>query len=95
MSTQILKPMILGILLGAALFFMPFFLIKIFIFLLVVWAVIHLIRGRRGQGPYGWKFSDKIRQMTDEEYKEFKEKFSHGCRGYKNMETEFQKPTNI
>ena len=88
---KILKPIVFGVLLGAGLFYAPFFLLRIALVFLVIGALFRLFRARRGYGPrgHGWHgrspeglgaerrlaFADKIRGMNDEEYTHFKEKF--------------------
>ena len=88
---KILKPIVFGVLLGAGLFYAPFFLLRIALFFLVIGGLFRLFRGRRGYGPrgYGWRgrgpggfgadrrlaFAEKVRGMNDEEYTRFKEKF--------------------
>ncbi len=90
MRTQILRPIVIGILLGAAIFIMPFFLLRAVIIILIIGALLRLFfKGRhyrRGFGSYP-VFTDKIRNMTDEEYNAFKQKYQ-GCGGYnRNRET--------
>jgi hypothetical protein len=94
MAKQIFKMILIGILAGVALFMAPFFLVKIFIFLLLIGAIMRLWWGggrrhRGGWGGYQFAYADKIRNMNEEEYKAFKEKMNssscnyyHGCGGY-------------
>ena len=74
MTKSILKTVVFGSLVGAALFFMPKFLVSIFLFCVL----IRLLVGRRmGHGRfnrYQFVYADKIRNMNDEEYSEFKNK---------------------
>lgn len=87
---KILKPVLFGAILGAALFYMPFFLLRIAVVFLIIGALIRLFRGRRGWsgGPHGHggfrsgyrlAFADKVRAMSDEEYAQFKQKVSRPC----------------
>lgn len=84
MSTSIIKPIIVGIIIGAALFFMPFFVLRVAITAIIIGLIFKSFR-RSGFGrgfDRKQRFShmaDKIRNMSDEEYKQFKEKFSY-CR---------------
>lgn len=85
---KILKPIGFGVLLGAGLFYAPFFLLRIALVFLVIGGLFRLFRGRGPRG-YGWRghspgsfggdrrlaFADKVRGMNDEEYAHFKEKF--------------------
>lgn len=88
MNNTLLRSILAGLLLGAALFIMPFFLIRLVFFVLIIGALLRLFGGsrfRRGwrQGPgYGQMpaFADRIRQMSDDEYSQFKQRFSQGDR---------------
>jgi hypothetical protein len=77
-----------GVLLGAALFFMPFFVLKIFGFLVIGGLFFWLFRGK-GYGHHRWVMThpDHIRSMSDEEYAQFKSKYVHDC-GSKKAKSE-------
>ncbi len=86
MTKQILKPALIGILIGAALYAMPFFLFRGFFFFLLIWFLFRFFFWGRWGRPYrgwGWHrdsgihpaFADTIRHMNDEEYEAFKRKF--------------------
>lgn len=74
MTKSILKTVVFGSLVGAALFFMPKILVSIFLF----FVLIRLLVGRRmGHGrfnKYQFVYADKIRNMNEDEYSEFKNK---------------------
>ncbi|MDQ1087249.1 hypothetical protein [Siphonobacter sp. SORGH_AS_1065] len=77
MNNTILKSILAGILLGGALFVLPFFLLRIALFFLFIGAIFRLFRGPRHWGhrrPWRSDFTDRIRQMSDEEYAEFKQR---------------------
>ena len=106
MNRSYFKPILAGVLLGAALFYMPF-LIKMILLFVIMGGLIRFIvsrklwhyahagahggEGKKGNhGHYrahfrgfrgGWgpwfhpAFAEKIRNMSDEEYNRFKEKF--------------------
>ncbi|GAB4013049.1 hypothetical protein GCM10028808_30880 [Spirosoma migulaei] len=103
MNNNLLKSILAGLLVGVALFIMPFFLIRLVFFVLIIGALLRIFGGgrfRRGwrQGPgYGQMpaFADRIRQMSDEEYNQFKQRFNQGGR-YGDYETRkaTDKPTN-
>lgn len=83
MTTQVFKSIAIGVLVGAALFFAPFFLIRFLLFFLLIGLIVRFFVGgrfRRGWG-YGFPpaFADKIRNMTDEEYAAFKQKYQVNC----------------
>lgn len=75
-SMKLLKPILAGILLGAALFFMPFFVLRVAVVFLIIDALFRLFGARRFGGGYGRAFNhayaDNIRNMSDDEYKAFK-----------------------
>lgn len=96
MNNTLLKSILAGLLLGAALFIMPFFLIRLVFFFVIIGALFRLFGGgrfRRG----GWgrgrdfehmpAFADRIRQMSDDEYNQFKQRYQ-GRYG-----NDFTKPT--
>lgn len=83
MNNQIIKTIFFGALLGAALFAAPFFALKVLLFFLIIGFFFRMFKGRgyrrRGWNYSGWAYADKIRQMSDQDYEEFKEKTQHGC----------------
>ncbi len=87
MNRSIVKPIIGGVLIGAALFFIPFFLLRVAVLVLIVGLLFRLF-GRGSWGPGSrrqerfTRFADKVRNMTDEEYAQFKERFQYGCSGH-------------
>jgi hypothetical protein len=87
MTKQLIKPILIGILAGAALFVMPFFLLRVLLFFLIIGALFRLFRGSRYRG---WRrnyfgggfhpaFADTIRNMSEEEYSAFRQKFEASC----------------
>lgn len=84
MSQSILKPILFGVLFGALAFMMPFFLLKVVFFFLIAGALFRLFAWRRfgpyRQGGYRLAFADRIRNMSEEEYTVFKNRYQH-CRG--------------
>ena len=86
MNYQVLKTILFGALIGAALFYMPFFVVKVLIFFLIIGFIFRVFGRRRYYGPSGWAYADKIRGMSDEEYDSFKNKFGRGC-GYHGDES--------
>ena len=85
MNRQVLKTIVFGALLGAALFAAPFFVLKVLAVFLIIGFLFRVFAGRRyyhrrgWRGPWGWAYADKIRGMSDQEYEEFKEKFQGRC----------------
>ena len=82
MTTNIFKAILIGLLAGALLFFMPFFLFRIVIFILIISLVFRLFgfrrRWARGYGGYGfWNnplYMQRWHSMSDDERKAFREK---------------------
>ena len=91
MTTQLLKTILVGAAIGTALFFMPFFVLKVLIFLLIAGMLIRIFAHRRWGGRAGWAYADKIRDMSDDEYSQFKGKFRSHCRGFRESEVENSK----
>ena len=95
MNRSILKPIIAGVLIGAALFFIPFFVLRVVTVVLIVGLLFRLF-GRSSWGPGNrrherfTRFADKVRNMTDEEYAQFKERFQYGCGGQDRKTTTAQ-----
>ncbi len=95
MDREIIKPILIGILLGAALFIMPFFLIGAIMFFLIIGALFRLFRGRR----FGrWHrrelhpaFADTIRDMSEEEYKIYRQKLETHYYGYRTKKEDDNK----
>ncbi len=91
MTAHVLKSIGGGVLIGAALFFAPFFLLRAFLFILVIGAIFRLFVGRRFRR--GWKsdfhpaFADHIRNMSDEEYTAFKQHYGKDCYPERNSKT--------
>ncbi len=77
MTRLIFKPILAGILIGAALFFIPFFLLRVLIVFLIIGGLFRLFGGRGFRGRYNRgfhpAFADKIRNMSDEEYNQYKQ----------------------
>lgn len=95
MAKQILKSVLIGILVGAVLFMAPFFLLKFFLLFLLIGAICRLWWGGKRRGRWNnrnnYAYSDHIRNMSEEEYKNYKEKWNgyncgpqhyYGCGGY-------------
>ena len=84
MAKQIFKSILIGILVGAALFMAPFFLLKFFLFFLIIGAICRLWWGgkrRRWSKWNNYAYADHIRNMSEEEYKNYKEKWNGYNRG--------------
>ena len=83
MNRSILKPIIGGVVFGAALFFIPFFLLRVAAFFLIAGAIFRLFAGRRRFAgrfrEHRLAFADNIRNMSDEEYAKFRNEMPHGC----------------
>jgi hypothetical protein len=86
MTKQLLKPVLIGILAGAVLFVLPFFLLRTLLFVLLIGGLFRLLAGRRfGWGGYGYRhdrgfspaLADTIRSMSEEDYQAFRQRFQH------------------
>ena len=89
MNRQIIKPIIGGLLIGAALFFLPFFVLKVLVFFLFIGLLFRLFGWRHYRGPRGWALADKIRTMSDEEYNNYKTKWRReSCHSYHSKDVQ-------
>lgn len=81
MTKQILRIVLAGILAGAALFMMPFLLVRILVFILLIGAIVKLLGGRRHRFRRGRHYiiAAKINNMTEEERTFFRQKIEHRC----------------
>lgn len=99
MKRRIIKPVLAGILLGAALFFIPFFVLRVTVFLLITGIMFSLFAGRRRFGRRFAEgrtaFADHIRNMSEEEYNRFKADLSSGCRGRSSSSSSTEKQYNM
>ena len=88
MTKQLLKPVLTGILAGAVLFVLPFFLLRTLLFVLLIGGLFRFLAGRRfGRGRYGYghpydrgfspALADTIRSMSEEDYQAFRQRFQH------------------
>ncbi|MBD2756071.1 hypothetical protein [Spirosoma validum] len=104
MNNTLVKSILAGLLIGGALFIMPFFLLRFVVFFLIIGALFRLFGGgrfrRRGWGP-GWgygrdyAFTDRIRQMSDDEYSQYKQRSDYNRYGnYVAPKTTNENPTN-
>lgn len=88
---KVLKAVIGGGLLGAAFFFIPFIVMRILLFMILIGFIFRLLGrsrwGRRGFDHHGFgrskefAFADYIRGMSDEEYNRFRQHFGNNRRG--------------
>lgn len=86
MNRGIIKSVIGGALIGAALFFAPFFILKTMLFFFFIGAIFRMLFWRRmyhwGKPRMYMAMADKVRNMSEEEYTELKSKMSnweHNC----------------
>lgn len=81
MTTQILKAILLGILGGALLFFMPFFIFRVLFIVLIISLLFRFFgfrrrwyRGNEGYNFWNPSYTQRWQNMTAEERKAFTEK---------------------
>ena len=80
MKKSILKTIVAGIILGAGIFYVPFFLLRVLLVFIILGTFFRFFIGRRFGRRFNPAITDRIRSMNDEEYKSFKEKFNNGCK---------------
>ena len=78
MISQILKTVLAGILAGVAIFMMPFIIIKVLIFFLLIKAIFRLMGGGR-RHHWRYAYAHKYKNMTEEERTAFKQKYGNSC----------------
>ena len=84
MTKEFFKTVAAGILGGIVVFMIPFLLIKVIVFFLLIKAIFRLMGGKRrwhGRGMhYAW--AHKYQNMSEEERKVFVEKYGKSCCGW-------------
>ncbi len=79
MIKQVLKTVLAGVLAGVALFMMPFLLIKVLIFFLLIKAIFRLMGGRRRHHHWQYAYAHKYKNMSEEERATFMQKYGNRC----------------
>lgn len=86
MKNSIFKTVVMGALFGALLFFMPFFIIGMFVCFGIFGFMMRRRMKHMGYGYYQFVMADKIRNMNEEEYQNFKHNMQHHrCGQYHNQ----------
>jgi hypothetical protein len=91
MTTQVLRTIAAGILAGIALFMIPFFLIRVLIFFLLLKGIFRLLGWRRRPWGMRYAYAHNYRNMNEEERKAFMEKYGNRCGCY-NWEKPSESP---
>jgi hypothetical protein len=94
MTKSLITTIAKGMLIGTALFFLPPFLLLLFIPLMLFH--IFMFRKMKGGNYHNYKlaFADKVRSMSDEDYEQFKSQGPEHCCG-KNRKHNKQDTINI
>lgn len=71
MTKQIFKTVFAGILAGVAIFMMPFIIIKVLIFFLLIKAIFRLMGGGRRHAQMRYAYAQKFQNMSEEERRAF------------------------
>jgi len=79
MTKSILKSVAGGILIGAAIFFMPRLIIGVIILMAIFRFMFWRRMGSAWHRTHRFAMADKIRTMTDEEYQKLKDEYGKGC----------------
>jgi len=80
MIQQLLKTVLAGVLAGVALFMMPFIILKVLIFFLLIKAVFRLMGGkRRSHGRWQYAYAYKFKNMSEEDRAAFIQKYGNRC----------------
>jgi hypothetical protein len=85
MRTSLIKPIVIGVLLGAGFFWIPFIVVRILLLFIIVGFIFRLVMWRRWRkgNPNRFTFADRIRSMSEEEYASFKQNPWHFCREHR------------
>ena len=84
MTTQFFKTVLAGILAAVALFMLPFFLLRVFLFFAIIGIIFRLLGGRRHRGfrhRMNPAFAARYQQMSEEEHAQFRNNYRGRC-GY-------------
>jgi hypothetical protein len=84
MTTQILKTILAGVLAGLLLYMVPFIIVKILLFILVIRFIFYLLGGRRYWHHRHYAYASKWEGMSDDEKKRYAEKYGRGCCDWEN-----------
>lgn len=76
---QFFKTVLAGFLAGIALFVLPFFLVRVLVFFLLIGAIFKLMGGRRRGMHYRYAFAHKFRNMSEEERTNFMKNYNGRC----------------
>ena len=80
MKRSIFKPILGGLIIGTALFFAPFMLLKFLFWMCIIGGIMRMIFWRRHShwgGPrYYMAYADKVRNMSQEDYDALKTKMN-------------------
>ncbi|HOZ88017.1 MAG TPA: hypothetical protein PL029_09675 [Bacteroidia bacterium] len=79
MTKQILKTALAGFLAGVLLFTMPFIIIKVLVFFLLVRAIFRLMGGGRHRSRWKYAYAHQFQNMSAEERHAFMQKYARGC----------------
>lgn len=75
---QFFKTVLAGFLAGVALFVLPFFLVRVFVFFLLIGAIFKLMGGRR-RGMHRYTFAHQFKHMTEEERANYMKNYNGRC----------------
>jgi|GEM_PF-4246548 len=79
MTKSIFKSILAGVLIGTALFLMPFFLLNMILVVLLLGAAFRLFSGGRMQSRRVM-YAEYVRKMTEDEFAQFKQGTHKNCR---------------
>ncbi len=82
MTKQFFKTVLAGIMVGLALFMMPFFLLRIFLFFMLIAGAFRLLGFGRHRREMRYAFAQKYQNMSEDERKVFRQKWGNRCCGY-------------
>ncbi len=81
MNREFFRTFVGGALIGAILFFAPFMVLNVLVFFLIFRIIFFLFKGR-GHKKHLWAYADRIRNMSDDEYQNYKANY-RSCGGWR------------
>lgn len=89
---QFFKTVLAGFLAGVALFVLPFFLVRVVVFFLLIGAIFKLMGGRR-RGMHHYAFAHHYKNMSEEERANYMKNYRGRCY-YHHAESPSSEPNN-
>jgi len=90
MKTQMIKLILGGALFGAGLFFLPFLMLKVFLFFMILGFFFKLFGGRHRYAKH-WSKLEFVRSLSNEDFEKYKNSHGHYNCGHHHNHNSSQK----